>query len=79
MEGLGILCLHFSKRPMATTVQGNYTLRKMRKGAASLVGLLHDGTAMPMAMVISLCGVLAVTVAVSTQRLQRARAAQAQV
>lgn len=48
-------------------------------GAASLVGVLHDGTAMPMAMVISLCGVLAVTIAVSTQRLQRARAAQAQV
>ncbi|MBM9486242.1 multidrug effflux MFS transporter [Pseudomonas sp. ICBG1301] len=48
-------------------------------GAASLVGVLHDGTAMPMAMVISLCGVLAVTVAVSTQRLQRARAMQAQV
>jgi MFS transporter, DHA1 family, multidrug resistance protein len=42
------------------------------------VGVLHDGTAMPMAMVISLCGVLAVTVAVSTQRLQRARALQAQ-
>ncbi|AZF40821.1 Multidrug resistance transporter, Bcr/CflA family [Pseudomonas sp. R1-43-08] len=48
-------------------------------GAASLVGVLHDGTAMPMAMVISLCGVLAVTIAMSTQRLQRARAAQAQV
>jgi len=48
-------------------------------GAASLVGVLHDGTAMPMAMVISLCGVLAVKIAVSTQRLQRARAAQAQV
>ncbi|XVO88126.1 multidrug effflux MFS transporter [Pseudomonas palleroniana] len=48
-------------------------------GAASLVGVLHDGTAMPMAMVISLCGVSAVTVAVSTQRLQRARAMQAQV
>jgi len=47
-------------------------------GAASLVGVLHDGTAMPMAMGISLCGVLAVTVAVSTQRLQRARALQAQ-
>ncbi len=48
-------------------------------GAASLVGVLHDGTAMPMAIVISLCGVLAVTIAMSTQRLQRARAAQAQV
>lgn len=48
-------------------------------GAASLVGVLHDGTAMPMAMVISLCGVLAVTIAMSTQRLQRARARQAQV
>ena len=47
-------------------------------GAASLVGVLHDGTAMPMAMVISLCGVLAVTIAMSTQRLQRARALQAQ-
>jgi DHA1 family bicyclomycin/chloramphenicol resistance-like MFS transporter len=48
-------------------------------GAASLVGVLHDGTAMPMAMVISLCGVLAVTIGMSTQRLQRARARQAQV
>ncbi|WLH19125.1 multidrug effflux MFS transporter [Pseudomonas simiae] len=48
-------------------------------GAASLVGVLHDGTAMPMAMVISLCGVLAVTIAMSTQRLQRKRALQAQV
>ncbi|MBD8100650.1 multidrug effflux MFS transporter [Pseudomonas fluorescens] len=48
-------------------------------GAASLVGVLHDGTAMPMAMVISLCGVLAVTIAMATLRLQRARAAQAQV
>ena len=47
-------------------------------GAASLVGMLHDGTAMPMAMVISLCGVLAVTIAMSTQRLQRKRALQAQ-
>ncbi|MDN5485273.1 MAG: Bcr/CflA family drug resistance efflux transporter, partial [Pseudomonas sp.] len=47
--------------------------------AASLVGVLHDGTAMPMAMVISLCGVLAVTIAMATQRLQRARAVQAQV
>jgi MFS transporter, DHA1 family, multidrug resistance protein len=47
-------------------------------GAASLVGALHDGTAMPMAMVISLCGLLAVTVAMSTLRLQRARAVQAQ-
>lgn len=47
-------------------------------GAASLVGVLHDGTAMPMAIVISLCGVLAVTVATFTQRLQRKRALQAQ-
>ena len=28
MEGLGILCLHFSKRPMATTVHGNYNIEK---------------------------------------------------
>ncbi|MGH8365135.1 MAG: MFS transporter, partial [Pseudomonas sp.] len=46
-------------------------------GAASLVGVLHDGTAMPMAMVISLCGVLAVTFAMLTRRLQRQRALQA--
>ena len=44
-------------------------------GAASLVGVLHDGTAMPMAMVISLCGVLAVTIAVATRRLYTARIA----
>lgn len=49
-------------------------------GAASLVGFLHDGSAMPMAMVISLCGVLVVSVAMLTRRLQNARAlAQAEV
>ncbi|KAA0942031.1 multidrug effflux MFS transporter [Pseudomonas sp. ANT_H14] len=37
-------------------------------GAASLVGLLHDGSSMPMAIVISVCGVLAVTVAMTTRR-----------
>ncbi|VVO31485.1 multidrug effflux MFS transporter [Pseudomonas fluorescens] len=47
-------------------------------GAASLLGVLHDGSAMPMAMVISLCGILAVSVAMVTRRLQNARiAAQA--
>ncbi|PWE38503.1 Bcr/CflA family drug resistance efflux transporter [Pseudomonas prosekii] len=43
-------------------------------GAATLVGLLHDGTAMPMAMVISLCGILVVSAAMLTRRLQNARA-----
>ncbi|UVK89121.1 multidrug effflux MFS transporter [Pseudomonas sp. B21-051] len=48
-------------------------------GAASLVGVLHDGSAMPMAMVISLCGLLVVSVAMYTRHLQNARAlAQAQ-
>jgi DHA1 family bicyclomycin/chloramphenicol resistance-like MFS transporter len=42
-------------------------------GAASLVGVLHDGTALPMAMVISLCGLSAVTISVLTRRLQLAR------
>ena len=46
-------------------------------GAAWLVGFLHDGSAMPMAMVISLCGILAVTMAVLTRRLQNARAVEA--
>ncbi|MHC8316334.1 multidrug effflux MFS transporter [Pseudomonas sp. LB3P31] len=49
-------------------------------GAASLVGILYDGTAMPMAMVISLCAILVVSVALLTRRLQNARALlQAQV
>ncbi|EJM89916.1 drug resistance transporter, Bcr/CflA subfamily [Pseudomonas sp. GM74] len=49
-------------------------------GASALVGVLHDGSAVPMAMVISLCGVLVVSAAVLTRRLQKARAlAQAQV
>jgi DHA1 family bicyclomycin/chloramphenicol resistance-like MFS transporter len=49
-------------------------------GAAALVGVLHDGSAVPMAMVISLCGVLVVSMAMLTRRLQNARAlAQAQV
>lgn len=46
-------------------------------GAAALVGVIHDGSAMPMAMVISLCGVSAVSAALLTRRLQRARDAQA--
>ena len=46
-------------------------------GAAWLVGALYDGSAMPMAMVISLCGVLAVTMAMITRRLQNARALKA--
>lgn len=37
-------------------------------GAAALVGVLHDGTAVPMAMVITLCGVLAAALATVTRR-----------
>ncbi|MVV51361.1 Bcr/CflA family efflux MFS transporter [Pseudomonas sp. PB120] len=49
-------------------------------GAASLVGVLYDGSAMPMAMVISLCAILVVSVAMLTRRLQNTRTlAQAQV
>ena len=43
--------------------------------AAWLVGVLHDGSAMPMAMVISVCGILAVSIAVATRRLYTARIA----
>ena len=43
--------------------------------AAWLVGALHDGSAMPMAMVISLCGVVSVAIAVATRRLYTARIA----
>lgn len=39
-------------------------------GAAALVGVLHDGTAVPMALVISLCGVVTVIISVLTRRLQ---------
>ena len=46
-------------------------------GAASMVGVLHDGTSTPMTMVISLCGILAVSAMVYTRRLQRARDALA--
>jgi DHA1 family bicyclomycin/chloramphenicol resistance-like MFS transporter len=42
-------------------------------GASALVGVLHDGSAVPMAMVISLCGIFAVSAAVLTSRLQRTR------
>ena len=44
-------------------------------GAASLVGVLHDGTAVPMTLVISLCGALVVSVALLTQRWQARRPA----
>ena len=43
--------------------------------AAWLVGALHDGSAMPMAMVISLCGLVSVAIAVATRRLYTARIA----
>ncbi|MBN3861849.1 multidrug effflux MFS transporter [Pseudomonas frederiksbergensis] len=43
-------------------------------GAAALVGVLHDGSAMPMAMVISLCAIVVVSVAMLTRRLHNARA-----
>jgi DHA1 family bicyclomycin/chloramphenicol resistance-like MFS transporter len=42
-------------------------------GASALVGVLHDGSAIPMAMVISLCGIFAVSAAVLTRRLQHTR------
>lgn len=44
-------------------------------GAAALVGVLHDGSAVPMALVISLCGALVVSVAMLTRRLQARRPA----
>jgi len=44
-------------------------------GAASLVGVLHDGSAVPMTLVISLCGALVVSVALLTRRLQATRPA----
>jgi len=44
-------------------------------GAAALVGLLHDGSAVPMSLVISLCGALVVSVALLTRRLQARRLA----
>jgi DHA1 family bicyclomycin/chloramphenicol resistance-like MFS transporter len=42
-------------------------------GSAALVGVLHDGTAVPMAIVITLCGVFAVALATLTRRLQKTR------
>ncbi|MDD2060244.1 multidrug effflux MFS transporter [Pseudomonas sp. GD03860] len=42
-------------------------------GAAALVGVLHDGSAVPMALVISLCGLAACAVAMATRRLQLSR------
>ncbi|WP_194791724.1 multidrug effflux MFS transporter [Pseudomonas sp. UFMG81] len=44
-------------------------------GAAALVGVLHDGSAVPMALVISLCGALVVSVALLTRRWQANRPA----
>lgn len=43
-------------------------------GAAAMVSLLHDGTAVPMALVISVCGLVAVAIAMATRRLQFSRA-----
>ncbi|MBW0237397.1 MULTISPECIES: multidrug effflux MFS transporter [Pseudomonas] len=43
--------------------------------AAWMVGVLHDGSAMPVGMVITLCGILAVGAAMATRRLYAARIA----
>jgi DHA1 family bicyclomycin/chloramphenicol resistance-like MFS transporter len=43
--------------------------------AAALVGLLHDGSAVPMTLVISLCGALVVSAALLTRGLQAKRPA----
>lgn len=45
-------------------------------GASSLVGVLHDGTATPMTLVISLCAAVAVTVSIYTARQVARREAQ---
>ncbi|HWD33407.1 MAG TPA: multidrug effflux MFS transporter [Pseudomonas sp.] len=42
-------------------------------GAAALVGVLHDGSAVPMALVICLCGLGAVGASMVTHRLQLSR------
>lgn len=42
-------------------------------GAAALVGVLHDGSAVPMALVISLCGLGAAGMGMATRRLQLSR------
>lgn len=44
-------------------------------GAAALVGVLHDGSAVPMTLVLSLCGVLVVSAAMLTRRLSSRRLA----
>lgn len=44
-------------------------------GAAALVGVLHDGSAMPMATVITLCGAAAVSSSLLTRRLRLSRPA----
>jgi len=44
-------------------------------GAAALVSVLHDGSAVPMTLVISLCGALVVSVALLTRGLQAKRPA----
>jgi DHA1 family bicyclomycin/chloramphenicol resistance-like MFS transporter len=41
--------------------------------ASALVGVLHDGTAVPMAFVITLCGVIAAGLSVVTRRMQLKR------
>ena len=50
---------------------GHVCLMRRGAGAAALVGGLHDGSAMPLALVISLCGCAAVACSLVTRRLDR--------
>lgn len=43
-------------------------------GASALVGALHNGTAIPMGLVITLCGTVAVVICLLTQRLETRQA-----
>jgi MFS transporter, DHA1 family, multidrug resistance protein len=60
---------HGAQAGSASALLG-FTQFALAAGASGLVGLLHDGSAQPMATVISLCAVLAFICALATARLQ---------
>ena len=69
---LNELATRMARRLLAQGAQPGERVALLLRNSPALVGLLHNGTAQPMALVICGCGVLAVVCATYTARISNA-------